>query len=90
MVLMSVHNSEGCVGRCDARCYNAKEPHCDCICGGRNHGRGLEKALAQTREQFAPMIEEYARRNGLEGYTSKLGPEMGQLVLMDVLAGLEG
>jgi len=38
------------LGRCDANCYNAKTPHCRCICGGVNHGKGLEAAL-QTTEQ---------------------------------------
>ena len=43
MVLIEVWNSEGLVGRCDARCYNAKEVHCECICGGKNHGAGLQR-----------------------------------------------
>jgi hypothetical protein len=25
---------------CDARCYYAEGPDCNCSCGGRNHGRG--------------------------------------------------
>jgi hypothetical protein len=41
MTLIEVRSSEGVVGRCDARCYNAVTPDCDCICGGRNHGKGL-------------------------------------------------
>lgn len=41
MVLIEVHKPDGSfVGRCDARCYNAKHPECDCICGGANHGKG--------------------------------------------------
>lgn len=36
---MLVGNSEG-ERRCDAKCHNAKEPGCDCICGGRYHGCG--------------------------------------------------
>ena len=36
--------------RCDARCYNAKRPKCHCICDGRNHGVGLERAMARTQE----------------------------------------
>jgi len=35
----------GVTRKCDARCFNAKSGGCDCICGGRNHGVGLEKAL---------------------------------------------
>lgn len=37
--------SDGEGRRCDATCYDAKGPECDCICGGRHHGRGLEEAL---------------------------------------------
>lgn len=36
--------------RCDEACYNAKRLGCHCICGGRNHGLGLEHALANQRE----------------------------------------
>jgi len=32
--------------RCDAACYDAKRLGCTCICGGKNHGQGLEKAMA--------------------------------------------
>jgi hypothetical protein len=48
--LLAVYNSEGCVGRCDAKCYNAHEPECVCICGGKNHGAGLKKATENMRE----------------------------------------
>lgn len=60
--LIAVHNSEGCVGRCDARCYDAAEPDCDCICGGRNHGAGKEQALGNTRELAESWLEQ-ARAN---------------------------
>jgi hypothetical protein len=55
--LIAVYNSEGCVGRCDARCYEAAEPECDCICGGRNHGAGQEQALDNTRELAESWLE---------------------------------
>ena len=29
---------------CSARCYNAKHPHCSCLCGGENHSIGQEQA----------------------------------------------
>lgn len=50
--LIAVYNSEGCVGRCDAKCYNAKSPDCHCICGGANHGVGKQKAMDNTRDMF--------------------------------------
>ena len=55
--LTAVYNSEGCVGRCDARCYDAAEPDCDCICGGRNHGAGKQQALDNTRELAGEWVE---------------------------------
>jgi hypothetical protein len=33
-----VHQFEQCA--CDARCTSARGPHCDCSCGGKNHGTG--------------------------------------------------
>lgn len=42
--LLIVGNSEGS-RRCDAKCHDATEPDCDCVCGGRYHGRGSEGAL---------------------------------------------
>lgn len=61
--LIAVYNSEGCAGRCDARCYDAAEPECECICGGRNHGAGKQQALDNTRELAESWIEQ-ARASG--------------------------
>ena len=41
MVLIETKNGR----KCDARCYNAKGKKCTCVCGGINHGIGLEAAL---------------------------------------------
>lgn len=49
--LLTVGNSEG-QKRCDAKCYDAVGGHCDCCCGGRNHGRGRNEAMRNTRELF--------------------------------------
>lgn len=62
VTLLAVYNSEGCVGRCDARCYNASGPDCDCICGGMNHGKGQQKAMDQTREMFEGWLEDYQKK----------------------------
>lgn len=56
MTLITVGNSEG-ERRCDARCYDAQGPVCDCICGGRNHGAGLERAQDNTREHAHEILE---------------------------------
>lgn len=41
------------IGRCDASCYDATGPDCQCICGGRNHGKGFQKAVEQTKEELS-------------------------------------
>ena len=70
--LIEVRNSSGIVGRCDAKCYNAKHPDCDCICGGKNHGAGLQQAMENTREMAEAWIEEYARANNLTEYEARV------------------
>jgi len=67
--LIAVYNSSGCVGRCDAKCYEAKEPDCDCICHGRNHGAGQNKAIENTRELAGAWIEAYSHEHDLGGAT---------------------
>lgn len=52
MVLLSQKIGQDATRRCDARCYNAKGGQCDCICGGKNHCAGFEKALANVRDMF--------------------------------------
>lgn len=45
MILIEVRNAQGkLIGRCDAGCYDAVEVDCSCVCGGMNHGRGLQAA----------------------------------------------
>lgn len=63
VTLISYQSSGGDQGRCDAKCYEAREEPCDCICGGRNHGAGLEQATDNTRELAESWIEQ-ARANG--------------------------
>jgi predicted RNase H-like HicB family nuclease len=64
--LIAVYTSDGCVGRCDARCYGAKHPDCNCICGGKNHGAGLQQAMDNTREMVEGWIEDYAEKNDVK------------------------
>jgi len=63
VALISYQSSGGVQGRCDAKCYEAQEEACDCICGGRNHGAGLEQATDNTRELAQSWIE-HARADG--------------------------
>ena len=61
--LISYQSSGGDQGRCDAKCYDAREDACDCICGGRNHGSGKQRAIENTRELAESWIEQ-ARADG--------------------------
>jgi hypothetical protein len=81
MTLIAVYTSEGCIGRCDAKCYEAHEPHCDCICGGANHGAGLAQATDNTRRYAEAWLEKYANAKGLTEYRGELGQAVEQLDL---------
>lgn len=72
--LMSVYNSSGCVGRCDAKCYDAKGEHCDCICGGANHWIGKKAAVNNIRDHFVNNVKE-------AGLNFKFSDEIKQPVL---------
>ena len=77
--LIAVHNSEGCVGRCDAKCYEAHEPDCDCICGGGNHGVGLRQEnvaelAGMEREVYRELRD---RAESMGGDRFAIMPELG-------------
>lgn len=68
---IAVYNSDGCVGRCDARCHEAASTSCDCICGGRLHGVGAKRAIEQDTLDLIGTDPEgalraFAERHGLE------------------------
>lgn len=63
---IAVYNSEGCVGRCDANCHDATEPECDCICGGMNHGKGRQAAIANTRAWAERWLDDYFAKKGID------------------------
>ena len=44
--------------RCDANCYNDTTPTCDCCCRGRNHGVGLERAIALNRDLHEDLLND--------------------------------
>lgn len=79
--LIAVYNSDGCIGRCDAKCYDAKHPNCDCICGGKNHGAGKQVAMDNTREWAESWIDEYAKRQGLREFDAIVNQDVYQLAL---------
>lgn len=65
--LIAVYTSAGCVGRCDARCYTAKDHACDCICQGVNHGTGRQRATDNTVAMADRWATTYTRRHRLRG-----------------------
>ncbi len=77
MTLISYHSSGGDEGRCDAKCYNAKHPQCDCICGGRNHGAGQKQAEANTQELFEEWMEDWQTKH--PDHTITIPDEIRQL-----------
>jgi predicted RNase H-like HicB family nuclease len=54
--LITQYGSDGEKRQCDAKCYNAEHSECRCICGGRNHGKGLEKARENTKEMAKELL----------------------------------
>lgn len=61
--LIYASNSSGCIGKCDANCYEAKSSDCDCICRGMNHGKGLKKATENTGKYAEEWIEKYKKEH---------------------------
>ena len=58
----AVYDNYGCVGRCDAKCHNAKGPECRCICGGAFHGVGSKIAVDDRKYLTDYEILENARK----------------------------
>lgn len=79
--LIYASNGDQCIGKCDANCYNAMHPGCDCICGGRNHGVGLKQAITNTQEYAEEWIEKYAKEKGIDKKDLKVNQEIYQLSL---------
>ena len=63
--LIAVYTGDGCIGRCDAKCYLASGPECHCICQGANHGAGKQEAIENTRELGESWLEQ--ARAGRQG-----------------------
>jgi len=61
--LIAIYDAAGCIARCDARCYSATDPHCDCICRGANHGKGYRAAALHTATAGKLIVEAYAKDN---------------------------
>ena len=65
--MIAVYNSDGCIGRCDAKCHNATGPRCTCVCGGKNHGCALKQAQPNSWEISEEDIQEWIKGVDPEG-----------------------
>ena len=78
VALITVKNSAGVVAQCDAKCYDAHDAECLCICGGKNHGAGFERALEQSDELVdeldAVALRAFAKQNGASVRGQAPGP----------------
>lgn len=69
--VMSWGNASGEQGRCDAKCHEAHELECHCMCGGALHGKGLEpggleRALAEVGAEVLADAKARAGAAGME------------------------
>jgi hypothetical protein len=69
MTVMSWYDSSGLRGRCDARCHEAAEPFCDCMCGGAYHGSSRNGTFEKVREAHAEVLLEAIDRGKKQGFT---------------------
>lgn len=81
---IAVYTSSGCVGRCDAKCHNAREPECDCICGGRLHGVGSSSAIAVNT---ADLLGEIAAAGELSAFAERHNLDADELYMAQRLPG---
>ena len=80
--LIAIWTDGGCAGSCDARCYTAAGEQCECICGGVNHGAGLDRAASNTRE----LAHAWAARASADGH-GVLRTELASAVTCQLLFG---
>jgi hypothetical protein len=81
--LISYQSSGGDRGRCDSRCYDARESDCDCVCQGVNHGVGRQEAIENTRELGESWLE-HARANGQDTAHAEMVIDAMHLPLFDL------
>jgi hypothetical protein len=62
--LIYVRYGSGEYHRCDARCYTAREPNCQCICKGANHGIGEAKAVQNVLAYTEKQVQAIAMKGG--------------------------
>lgn len=81
--LIAAYRGREIVGRCDARCYEARTPGCHCICYGANHGMGYHQALQQTRRHGERWLARYLEeRHLLRDQVTVTGRGIGQMEMI--------
>ena len=72
MTIVTLKKGDGNTRRCDARCYRAQGKKCTCICGGRNHGVGRNKAIVQALDWLHNYAIDYPGENFTLGNSLQL------------------
>jgi hypothetical protein len=65
--------------RCNAKCYNAHGPDCDCICLAANYGVGERQAEVNTRELGVTWLDKASRIPSRRKRKFTAPPEQGKL-----------
>jgi len=84
--LVSLHAKSGkCLAVCNALCYAGTGDRCNCLCGGINHGVGLQTAAAQTLSMklFDPRTRRPLELNN--GEWIKFAPNLSALAKQPML-----
>lgn len=79
VALLTVRLGNTVVDQCNATCYEATGRACRCICEGRNHGVGLDRAIVNTRRLHTDWVRR-AKNAGLVD-SHELGADVEQLPL---------
>lgn len=78
--LIAVYRGKEIIGRCDARCYDARSTTCKCVCHGANHGAGYARALHLTQENGERWLIRYLEERHLtRDQVTVTGRGLGQL-----------
>jgi hypothetical protein len=86
MTILTQRVGHGPTRRCDSKCHDAKREPCDCICGGRYHGKGRQAQDLLTKDFLGKdWNKTKAAMPGADGLM--VGRKLQQLVLPLTLGG---
>lgn len=84
--LIAIYHEKELLGRCDARCYDATSPDCDCVCGGKNHGVGLQQAAQNTIADAAAWLDAQEQKDvAARELFAKLARDLRKLATQNLL-----